>query len=641
MDFAALRNRQSELRARSLRTAQKKSDMLAQLNRVGRAVAAADDEEASLRTQEKQAKDEQLRQERLRAAQQATLAQQEAENGIDLDEYSFRDWHEGLYDHQEAGILFGAAARRWVCGDEPGLGKTRQAIGWMDAVGARKVIVFAPTEVAGQFANEIRELADHRQVIELHDLSPKIREERQRRILETDDAVVVLNYEAFRGTKTDIMGTLLAWRADTVIADEAHLMKNNQTANYKNVQRIVELDLFCGKCGGEVPCLTRHKTKPDGSPSRVVEKVPCQHCGWRKGEPTGYDFPDAMSKIQHTRSVKNIMLTTGTPLLNAPDELYTLFHLARPDLFPNLESFKKTFTYTNAAGHRFFTKKGLENLRIIMKPIYLARKKADAGIILPDRDCVDVMVPIQMSEYPEQRTVIDQIAKFSQIQLANGQKLNIMDQLAQLTRQRQANVFPGGIEVTDRDEDGELRVVFTTEEIEEAAKMDSIEEHIEKHAGERQVIFSKFSTALVKQEERLKSMGYRVCRLDGSTPRSLRKQIKTNFYRAKGEVPKWDIVLVNYQTGGAGLNLTACTVTHVLDSEWNPGMDDQALGRTFRIGQTDETTVYRYLVPRSVDTRVESIKRRKQKLVDAFERGELSRLEHTPAEDLAEALGNI
>jgi SNF2 family DNA or RNA helicase len=279
----------------------------------------------------------------------------------------------------------------------------------------------------------------------------------------------------------------------------------------------------------------------------------------------------------------------------------------------------------------------------MIAPLYIARKKSDAGIQLPDREIKDVLVPINYSEYPQQRTIIDQIRKFSQIVLDSGQKLNIMEQLAQLTRQRQANVFPGGIEVTDTDPaTGETRILFTTaHDIDEAAKMDSVSEHIEAHRGQRQVVFSQFTTALAEFEQRLKREGHRVIRLDGSTSKTMRSAIKTNFYKAKGEAAKWDIVLVNYKTGGAGLNLTSCTVTHVLDSEWNPGNEEQALHRTYRIGQDEETLVYRYLVPASVDTRIEAIKRRKRAIVEAFESGEIKSLKFDKGAEVAEALAAI
>lgn len=641
LDIHTLRKRQSEARAKALSATQERANLLDIINHVGKKIHKQDVDIERAKAEEKRAREEEERQERLRASQREYLEQEQRRaKGLDHAELEKYEWYEGIKDYQLEAVEFGAAAKRWVLGDEPGLGKTWQAIAWLDAIHAKRVIVIAPSEVASQFANEIRKIADHREVIEFNGItSPKVRKMRQERLKEMDEGVAVMHYEAFRG-KTGLMDDLLSWRADTLIADEAHVMKNSKTANFKNVNRIVSLDLYCGKCRGEVPGLTRRERNEAGKPIGPIIKVPCPHCGWKKGEPSGYTFRHRIDELQHTRSVKNVLMMTGTPLLNNPEELFALFHMARPDLFPNLPQFRKTFTYANAAGHRFFTSKGLENLKVLIAPIYIARTKDDAGVELPNRDILDVMVPIEEEEYPKQRKIINQIAQFSQILLDDGQHLTIMEQLAQLTRQRQANVFPGGIEVWEFDEELQESVLkFTTaKEIHEAAKMDQIEKRIEEHKDERQVIFSQFSTALEEQEQRLKKLGYRVVRLDGSTPRKLREEIKTNFYRALGEKPKWDIVLVNYRTGGAGLNLTACTVTHLMDSEWNPGNEEQSLGRTWRIGQEEETTVYRYLVPKSVDTRIESIKRRKQKLVEAFKRGEIDRLVIDRAAEVAEAL---
>jgi SNF2 family DNA or RNA helicase len=98
----------------------------------------------------------------------------------------------------------------------------------------------------------------------------------------------------------------------------------------------------------------------------------------------------------------------------------------------------------------------------------------------------------------------------------------------------------------------------------------------------------------------------------------LRAEIKTNFYRAKGESPKWDVLLCNYKTGGVGLNLTSITKTHILDEEWNPGKRDQAYARSARMGQLEETDVYVYRIPGSIDTWMSNTIYRKEKLIGEF-----------------------
>ena len=131
-------------------------------------------------------------------------------------------------------------------------------------------------------------------------------------------------------------------------------------------------------------------------------------------------------------------------------------------------------------------------------------------------------------------------------------------------------------------------------------------------------MFSQFKTGLAELERRMQVENIRVIRLDGDTPDELRKEIKTNFYRAKGETPKWDVLLCNYKTGGVGLNLTSITKTHILDEEWNPGKRDQAYARSARMGQSEETDVYVYRIPATIDTWMANTIYRKEKLIGEF-----------------------
>src|SRR5690606_27541725 len=157
-------------------------------------------------------------------------------------------------------------------------------------------------------------------------------------------------------------------------------------------------------------------------------------------------------------------------------------------------------------------------------------------------------------------------------------------------------------------------------EVRESVKMDRIQEKLlELHAqGKRQVVFSQFSTGINEFAERLTATGLRVAVLDGDTPTKLSEQIKSNFYKAKGEEPKWDVLLANYKSGGTGLNLTACTATHVMDEEWNPGKRNQSYGRTDRIGQDEENDVYVYRIPNSIDIYMANTIKRKEKMIDGF-----------------------
>jgi SNF2 family DNA or RNA helicase len=198
-------------------------------------------------------------------------------------------------------------------------------------------------------------------------------------------------------------------------------------------------------------------------------------------------------------------------------------------------------------------------------------------------------------------------------------------------------VWPAGIEL--KDSEGE--VVFSVgNEVRESCKLDTVVEQVlQIHAeGRRQVVFSQFSTALQGLSDMLEDAGLRVALLTGATPRNQRDKIKNNFYLAKGEEPKWDIVLCNYKTGGTGLNLTAATATHIIDEEWNPGKRDQAYARTDRIGQEMENDVYIYRIPASIDTWMSNTISRKEQMVSAFNDTMVDEGAEMTADSLSEAM---
>lgn len=514
-----------------------------------------------------------------------------------------RQWYEGIFPHQWTGACYGAVARRWFLGDEPGAGKTRTSIGWLDLVGAKKVILVAEANVCAQFTGEIMDLAPHRTIINLAGLSRQTRHERLNKLLRMSEGVVVLNYEMFRRDE-DALGKILMWRADSMIVDEAHNMKSIETSNYKHVERIVFANNTCPECGGLVYGLER----------------PCGSCGWTNPHGTARRWNnEAMHDPKmyfSTKSVKNLTLMTGTPMLNTPVDLFSIFHLIDPLRFPSQTWFKREFTHPDYSARRHvFSKKGLDKLSPLLKGRYLARTLEEVGIYLPKQRVHIERVEIDPKTYPLQARTIEQVSKHAAIMLSTGESVTLMHMIQIILRKRQANVWPGGIEIKDANT-GE--VIFSVgKEVQESAKMDAILDRIKQYhkKGKRQIVFSQFQTALSEFERRINAAGLRAVRFDGHTPNSLRQEIKNNFYKAKGEEAKWDVVLVHYRTGGAGLNLTAATVTHIMDEEWNAGKRDQSYARNHRIGQDEETDVHVYRAP-GVDVWMANLIHMKEKMVN-------------------------
>lgn len=546
-------------------------------------------------------------------------------------------WAFDAFPHQWDGACYGAVAKRWILGDEVGVGKTRTAIGWLDLVGAKKVVLVCEANIANQFAGEVQELAPHRKVVSLNGLSPETRHKKLDELAYTDAAVIVVNFEMFR-TDRKALAKVTRWRADTLIVDEAHNLKATKTGNFKNIQIIAFFDNVCPRCNGSIEGLY---DIPYYEQSGRKRPSACPSCGWRKGDETGAEYPSQLAEALSTKSLQNICFLTGTPILNNPGDLYALVHLIDPVTWPTYADYAKRYLEMNYASGRLEWKSGmLEVLRQELRGRFLQRKKTDVGEVLPNGDIrmpngsiipqqrvKHISVEMDPQRYPLQFRTIRQITERAMIQLSNGDQHNIMAVIAVMTRKRQANVWPAGIEIRDTDKDSPTYgdVLFSVgDEVRESAKLDVIEQQIFElwQQGKRQLAFSQFTTALDELEKRLVRRGMRVARMDGTVTKKQREVVKTDFDRKKlvGK-PKYDVLLAQYRSGGTGLNFTAATEVHVIDEEWSPGKRTQAYGRTHRIGQDEESTVYVYRLRGTIDQWLANLIHSKERMIKDFEDG--------------------
>lgn len=589
-------------------------DSLSALAEAMRAIDSADRAQVEAANQTRREQQERIGAEQAAANRQRLLSAQQL-----LEQRAAgRVWFEGLLPHQWDGMRFGYSARRWLLADGMGLGKTRTMIGWLDLQAARRTVIVCQAEIAPQFGQEILDVAPHRRTTILTKQSP-VRRERLLRVALAHDGIIVVNFELLRGRNgvmSRLLSDLILWQADTVVVDEAHNMKTTKSKNYQLVEQLVMADNTCVKCGSAMLGVRNEKKQP----------IPCGFCGWKIGDTPTPLLP--IDRLMETKSVKHLGLTTGTPILNSPEDLYPLLHLIDPIRFP----FKKAFTEAfcridySIGGRLVWLASGLTQLRPMIQGNFLARTRADAGIVLPPQQVHVVTVPIDPTTHPDQARVVRQIAEFAKITLQNGNEHTIMHAMAWLTRKRQSVVWPAGIEIRDTDSNSPTHgeVIFRVgDEVQESAKIDALCANIAtQHArGARQIVFSQFKTALVAVEKRLLDAGYHVARFDGDTPAAQREIIKGDFYTTHTDY-KYDIVLVHYRSGGTGLNLTRATVTHFLDEEWNPGRAEQAKARTHRMGQTEETEVFIYRSSgkgAQVDTFMANLNKLKQRLIEDFD----------------------
>lgn len=106
----------------------------------------------------------------------------------------------------------------------------------------------------------------------------------------------------------------------------------------------------------------------------------------------------------------------------------------------------------------------------------------------------------------------------------------------------------------------------------------------------------------------------RFVRLDGSLSVSKREEA----IRRLGADGSVRVMLVSLRAGGVGLNLTRANHVYMLDPWWNPAVEEQAIDRVHRIGQTRAVTVRRCVMADSVEGRILRLQEKKRCLQGAL-----------------------
>ena len=115
------------------------------------------------------------------------------------------------------------------------------------------------------------------------------------------------------------------------------------------------------------------------------------------------------------------------------------------------------------------------------------------------------------------------------------------------------------------------------------------------------LVFSQFTSALNILEDLLAYKGVLCYRLDGQTPVISRNKFMEEFNSEGNQVR---VFILSTRTGGLGINLAAASIVIILDSDWNPQMDLQAMDRAHRMGQKQDVTVYRLITRDSVEEKI-------------------------------------
>ncbi|KAH8912067.1 RAD5-like protein [Coniochaeta sp. PMI_546] len=159
-----------------------------------------------------------------------------------------------------------------------------------------------------------------------------------------------------------------------------------------------------------------------------------------------------------------------------------------------------------------------------------------------------------------------------------------------------------------------------------------------KKDGSKIIIFSQWTTFLTVIQHQLDEVGHGYTRIDGSMSPNQRDAA----IRALDHDPNTRIMLASLAVCSVGLNLVSADTVILADSWWAPAIEDQAVDRVHRLGQTRPTTVWRLIMEDTVEERVLDVQSEKRQLVTkAFQekQGKEKKTKETRMADILKLLG--
>lgn len=304
----------------------------------------------------------------------------------------------------------------------------------------------------------------------------------------------------------------------------------------------------------------------------------------------------AQGFLRLAQKIPKVLELTGTPIKNRPQEMFTLLHALYPDQFPRESKFLYDYCVQIQQNRWVFSPIGLKHLVKQISHFYISRTPEDIGRQVPPPQIIEYKLDFE--NHRKQKAAYQSMTEMSLAILESGKTLPIVSQLALMTRQAQVVSWPAGIVFTDPETDELIRF-----DVHESVKMDWAEELIQELVGEgeRVILFSRFKPAIYELKNRLKEAGVSVAVITGEE-KGERIEVFNDFdLKTAPENPKYQVLLATYQTVGESANLNAATHMVLYDRFWNPGNEDQAIGRVDRLNSTVQATVHIPYVEGTID----------------------------------------
>ncbi|WP_413261234.1 SNF2-related protein [Floridanema flaviceps] len=292
---------------------------------------------------------------------------------------------------------------------------------------------------------------------------------------------------------------------------------------------------------------------------------------------------------------------TGTPVENRLSELWSILDFLNPGYLGPKNFFQRRFAIPV---EKYGDTSSLKTLRSLVQPFILRRLKTDRDIIqdLPEKQEMNVFCGLTA----EQAELYQKLVEESLAEIESSEGIQRRGQiLALLVKLKQICNHPAQF-LKEASLGNQKR----------SAKLLRLEEMLEEviSEGDRALIFTQFAEwgKLLKPYLE-KQFNREMLFLYGSTSKNQREEMIDRFQNDP-QAPR--VMILSLKAGGTGLNLTRANHVFHFDRWWNPAVENQATDRVFRIGQTRNVQVHKFVCQGTLEEKIHDLIESKKALAE-------------------------
>ncbi|MDB5247480.1 MAG: helicase [Segetibacter sp.] len=291
---------------------------------------------------------------------------------------------------------------------------------------------------------------------------------------------------------------------------------------------------------------------------------------------------------------------SGTPVVNNTFDLYAQLNFALPGMFGSREFFKREYADAIDRNH---DEEKIKALQKLTAPFILRRTKEQVAKDLPDKTEMILWCKMNGRQQDLYNNVKDQIRGNIFLDIKNNglgkSKLAVLQGMLKL---RQICNSPLLLPPEEQE--------ACTDSVKTEVLIGELKNILKEHKA---LVFSQFSSMLNLLAAECDNQGIGYYHFDGQTPPVKRIEM-VNAFQEKDNTT--NLFLISLKAGNTGLTLTAADYVFLFDPWWNTAVEQQAIDRTHRIGQTKNVFAYKIICKDTIEEKIIQLQQRKKKLAE-------------------------